>query len=124
HQVTVEWYLTDPLQRLHDRKPQRQVRHEVGVHHVNVHPIGALVPLPGHGIDLRAESSEVSGQDTWCDEWSMGHRSSLDQPCLPSTQSCTTHPRPTRLRGWPTRLRGWLTRFRVDGGEPHRTSRR
>ena len=47
-------------QRLADHRPDRQVRHVVVVHHVEVDPVGARVDDRPH---LVAEAREVGGED-------------------------------------------------------------
>ena len=47
-------------QAFHDRQADGQVRHEVVVHHVDVHPVGAF-----HGRYLVGQPGEVGGQDRW-----------------------------------------------------------
>ena len=45
HEVAVERHRADRLHRLHDRQPEGQVRDEVGVHDVEVQPVGVGDPL-------------------------------------------------------------------------------
>jgi hypothetical protein len=59
HEVAVQREDGDLAQRFHDRKAQRQVRDEVVVHHVHVHPVGGL----GHGRHLVGEPGEVRVED-------------------------------------------------------------
>ena len=42
HQMAVHRDVGDREQALHHRQSQRQIRHEVVVHHVDVHPVGAV----------------------------------------------------------------------------------
>ena len=60
HQVHVERHPRDALERPHDRRADRDVRHEMAVHHVDVNEIGAAA------LDRRdrvAERREVGGED-------------------------------------------------------------
>ena len=50
HQVDVERHLGDPLERLHDRRADRDVRHEMAVHDVDVNQIGAAALDGGDGV--------------------------------------------------------------------------
>ena len=60
HQVHVEGAIGGGRDRGQERRPDRQVRHEVPVHHVDVDPVGAGL---AHEANLFRESAEVAGQD-------------------------------------------------------------
>ena len=65
HQMDVEGFLGVRAQRLHHIRPDRDVGHEVAVHHVNMDPVGA------GGVDrahLLAELREVGGENGRCDK--------------------------------------------------------
>ncbi len=60
HQMTIEDLRRRPADCLHHRRPERDVRHEMSIHHIEMDPVG-----PG-GIDrahLLAEPREIGGQD-------------------------------------------------------------
>ena len=65
HQVDVERHRGDALERLDDRRADRDVRHEVAVHHVDVNQIGAAALDRG---DRVAERGEVGREDRRRDE--------------------------------------------------------
>jgi hypothetical protein len=51
-------------ERLHRRRTEGEVRHEMAVHHVHMDPVGALIlDRP----DLAPEIGEIGRQDGWCD---------------------------------------------------------
>jgi hypothetical protein len=57
HQVAIHRNVTGGQQALHHRQPDRQVRHEVRVHHIDVQPVGAF-----HGGGLVGQPGEIGGQ--------------------------------------------------------------
>jgi hypothetical protein len=59
HQVAVDRCAGVLEQRLDDRQPEREVRHEVVVHDVDVQPVGGA----GHRRRFLGEPGEVGGQD-------------------------------------------------------------
>ena len=59
HEVTIEVEVGALAQRLHDRWPDREVGHEVAVHHVDVEE----VRLGGDAFDVVGELGEVGRQD-------------------------------------------------------------
>ena len=69
HQMDVERLFAVRAQRFHDRGADRQVRHEMPVHHVDVDPVGAGRVDRAHFL---AELGEVGGEDRWSNERS-GH---------------------------------------------------
>jgi hypothetical protein len=60
HEMAVDGSAGLLEQRLNDRQAEREVRHEVVVHHVHVQPVGGT----GHRCRLFGKPSEVRGQDT------------------------------------------------------------
>ena len=60
HQVNIQRDLRDPLQRSDHRWADRDVRHEVAVHDVDMDQISAA---PLHGGDRRSEGGEIGRQD-------------------------------------------------------------
>ena len=71
HQVDVERLLAVGPQRLHHVGSDRDVGHEMAVHHVDVDPVGAgRVDRP----HLLAEPGEVGGQDGWGYDEGRGHQ--------------------------------------------------
>ena len=60
HQVDVERHRRDPLERPDDRRADRDVRHEVAVHDVDVNQVGAAAL---DGRDRVAEGREVGRED-------------------------------------------------------------
>src|SRR5215475_12236002 len=62
HQMHVHRLLGMRPERLHHVRPDRDVGHEVAVHHVYVDPVGAGLVDRTHFL---AEPSEVGGQDRW-----------------------------------------------------------
>jgi hypothetical protein len=70
HQVHVEGQARDLPQGAHDGRANRDVRHEVAVHHVHVDVICA----GGLGaLDFLGQASEVSGQYGWGDLDGVSH---------------------------------------------------
>ena len=63
HQVAVEVQVGARPQALHHRRADREVRHEVAVHHVDVQQVG----LRADPVDLGGELGEVGRQDRRCD---------------------------------------------------------
>jgi hypothetical protein len=59
HQVTVERQRRVLAQRLDDGQAEREVRDEMVVHHVDMHPVGVV----GDDADLVGEPGEVGRQD-------------------------------------------------------------
>ena len=59
HEVAVEEEVGALAQRLHDGRADREVGHEVAVHHVDVEQVG----LGGDALDLVAEPREVGRED-------------------------------------------------------------
>jgi len=59
HQMAVQWQAGVLDQRFHHRQANRQVRHEVVVHDVDVQPVG----FTGDGTGLVGEPGEIGGQD-------------------------------------------------------------
>ena len=64
HQVHVEGQRAVPAQRAHQRGAEGDVRHEMPVHDVEMQPVGAG---GFDGVNLLAQSGEVSGQEGWGD---------------------------------------------------------
>ena len=60
HQMDIDRQRGRLADDLDDRRPQRQVRHEVAVHDVDVDPVHSGVL---HGPHLVREMTEVSGKD-------------------------------------------------------------
>jgi len=72
HQVHIERPGRDVPDRPDDRRPDRDVRHEVPVHHVDVNEIRAAA---FDGRNVAAEGREVGGEDGGSDlNSSKGHR--------------------------------------------------
>ena len=69
HQMHVERHAGDPLQRGDDRRADRDVRHEVPVHHVDVNQVGAASFDPR---DLVGQPREIGREDRRRD--AHGHR--------------------------------------------------
>ncbi len=65
HQMDVERHLRDPLDRPDDRRPDRDVRHEVTVHDVHVNEIRAAAL---DGGDRVAKRREVGGENRRSDQ--------------------------------------------------------
>jgi len=64
HQMTIERHIGESLaERSHDRRPNREVRHEVPVHHVEVQHSAAALQ---RGLGFESELREVSGQYRGC----------------------------------------------------------
>src|ERR1051326_1667745 len=63
HQMTVERQRRRLADGLHDHRSDRQVRHEVAVHHIEVQEVGAGFDV----TNLVAELREVSGKNRWRD---------------------------------------------------------
>ena len=59
HEVAVEEEVGALAQRLHDRRADGEVGHEVTVHHVDVEEVGD----PADPVDLGPEIGEVGGED-------------------------------------------------------------
>ena len=70
HQMAVHGGADMAQQRLDDGESQREVRHEVVVHHVDVQPIGG----PFDPRALGGEVGEVRRQDAWRDLDAHGRR--------------------------------------------------
>ena len=69
HQMAVEDLRRRAADRLDDRRPEGDVRHEMPIHHVEMDPVGA------RGVDgahLFAEAREVGGQDRGGDDQRPG----------------------------------------------------
>ncbi len=64
HQVHVQRNGGHAVHRLHDRRPHRQVRHEVPVHDVDVQQVGSATL---DRRDLLAQRGEVRCQERWRD---------------------------------------------------------
>ena len=77
HQMHVERLLGVGPDRLHDVRPDRDVRHEVAVHDVDMDPVGAGGI---DGADLLAELREIRGEDRRGDDQWAGHRCSPNMP--------------------------------------------
>ncbi|MNC89173.1 hypothetical protein D3C83_50750 [compost metagenome] len=60
HQVDVERLGAVRAKRLHNAWPDREVGHEMPVHHIDMDPVGACCV---DGADLLAELGEIGGQD-------------------------------------------------------------
>jgi len=60
HQMTVERELRDGAARLHDHRPERDVRDEMTVHHVDVDPVRSGSFDRGDGV---RQSGKVRGKD-------------------------------------------------------------
>jgi hypothetical protein len=60
HQVDVERLGRMRPQRLHHRRADRDVGHEMAVHHVDMDPVGAP---PRRSRDLLAQLGEIGGKD-------------------------------------------------------------
>ena len=65
HQMHVEEEFGMRPQRRDDRRPDRDVRHEMTVHHIDMDPVGAG---GGDGADFFAEIGEIGGQDRGRDD--------------------------------------------------------
>jgi hypothetical protein len=59
--------VTGGQQAFHHRQPDREVRHEMGIHHVDVQPVGAF-----HDGRLVGQPGEISGQNRRRDQQSVG----------------------------------------------------
>src|SRR5262249_59021975 len=70
HQVHVEHLFGVRAQRLHHVGTDGDIGHEVPVHHVDMHPVGAGGVERAH---LLAELGEVGGQDRRGDDERMAH---------------------------------------------------
>jgi hypothetical protein len=57
-------------ERLHHRRADGEVGHEMAVHHVDVDPVGAGLVDRAHFL---AEPGEIGGQDRGGDERGMAH---------------------------------------------------
>ena len=60
HQVHIERLVRAASYRFDDYRPDRDVRHEATIHHVNMDPIRARRI---DGVNLLGETSEIRGQD-------------------------------------------------------------
>jgi hypothetical protein len=60
HEMTIEWNFRDFAKRRHDRRPDRDIRDEVAIHHVHVEDGGS--PFDS-GLGFCAEASEVGRKD-------------------------------------------------------------
>ena len=63
HQVAIERQLSRLAQRLHYRRPDREVRDEVAIHDVHVDDMSSAL---GRGAHLLAQSSEISRKNRRC----------------------------------------------------------
>ena len=66
HQVDVERLGRVRAERFHDGGPDRQVGHEMAVHHIDVDPVGAGLIDRTHFL---AKAGEVRGEDRRRDDW-------------------------------------------------------
>ncbi len=62
HQVDVEWQCGGAANGAHHRRPERQVGHELTVHHVDVDPVGAA---RGGRLHLIRQVAEIGVQNRW-----------------------------------------------------------
>jgi hypothetical protein len=76
HEMTVQEQVGVPSDRGHHRRPDRQVRHEVSVHQVDVQPVG----LGTDGGDLLGQHRVVGGQDRRREQDVVRHGRSVPQP--------------------------------------------
>ena len=60
HEMTIERNFRDSAKRGYDRRPDRDVRDEMTIHHINVEDGGS--PFDS-GLSFRAEAGEISRQD-------------------------------------------------------------
>ena len=93
-------------QRLHDRRPDGEVGHEVPVHHVDVEEVG----LVGHAVDVAPERREVGRQDRRGDlhpanvpprQRSARCNDSTNIPSVPAVCGRSRAPRPTGVQAAP-----------------------
>jgi hypothetical protein len=64
HQMHIHHRFHMGPERLDRRRTKGEVRHEMPVHHIDMHPIGALIL---DGADLAAEIGEIRRQDRGSD---------------------------------------------------------
>lgn len=76
HEVNIDHALGRRADRLHDERPNRDVRNESTVHDVDVNPIGSGLP---DRLNFGLKAPKISGKNGRGDSerlWGAGHRSS------------------------------------------------
>ena len=74
HQVHVDRQVGDLADALDDGLAKGEVRHEVVVHHVDMHEVGV-----GDGLEVAFEVAEISGKDAGCDLYAHGSHSMVEE---------------------------------------------